>query len=373
MRVLHCPVNYAGYASALARAEREIGLDSTAVNFYAEPFAFRCDESLSLDGRSRLGKEAVRWKLLMRAARDFDVIHYHAGETMFPHPVGWGPVAGPRPSSFLGHLFRLYRRCLWRKDAVILRALGKKIFVTFQGTDARFDHPGLAREAAEWCRADDIKRENIAALARVAHGIFFLNPDLARNLPQGARFVPYGTVDPREWKQPEDSPSRGSAPVVLHAPSQRRVKGTRYVEAAMAELARQGFAAELSLVERTTHGEARLLYSEADLLVDQLLIGWYGGLAVELMALGKPVICYLERPDPGVVPADMLEELPIFHAKPETLAQAIRDCLEIRDLGQRGRAFVERWHDPRSIARYHRDCYLLPAGQELPYFHIEAP
>ena len=32
------------------------------------------------------------------------------------------------------------------------------------------------------------------------------------------------------------------------------------------------------------------MYAQADLVVDQVLIGWYGALAVETMAMGKPVI-----------------------------------------------------------------------------------
>jgi len=39
------------------------------------------------------------------------------------------------------------------------------------------------------------------------------------------------------------------------------------------------------------------LSETADLLVDQLLTGWYGAVAVEMMALGKPVVCYLREDD----------------------------------------------------------------------------
>jgi hypothetical protein len=116
------------------------------------------------------------------------------------------------------------------------------------------------------------------------------------------------------------------------------------------------------LVEGVSHAEARRLYERADLLVDQLLVGWYGALAVELMALGRPVACYIRREDLDVLPPPMAEELPVLDVEPASLVATLRQLLtarrsELPELGRRGRAYVERWHDPRAIAAGMADAY----------------
>ena len=54
---------------------------------------------------------------------------------------------------------------------------------------------------------------------------------------------------------------------------------------------------ELVLIEGMTYEQARQVYPTADLLIDKVLAGWYGGVAVELMALAKPVVCYIREGD----------------------------------------------------------------------------
>jgi glycosyltransferase involved in cell wall biosynthesis len=104
------------------------------------------------------------------------------------------------------------------------------------------------------------------------------------------------------------------------------------------------------------------VYEDADLVVDQLLVGWYGGLAVEAMALERPVVAYLREEDLGFLPPDMRAELPVVSAEPATIYDVLKALLttrrgELADLGRRGRAFVCRWHDPLRIAEELRADY----------------
>jgi glycosyltransferase involved in cell wall biosynthesis len=116
-------------------------------------------------------------------------------------------------------------------------------------------------------------------------------------------------------------------------------------------------------VEGLANAEAKKLYQQADLLIDQLLIGWYGGLAVELMALGKPVICYLREDDLKFIPNAMREELPIINAEPGTIYTVLKEWLttrrqELPEWGRRSRCYVEQWHDPLQIAAYLKQEYV---------------
>ncbi|MBW3660885.1 MAG: hypothetical protein KY397_04550, partial [Gemmatimonadetes bacterium] len=106
-------------------------------------------------------------------------------------------------------------------------------------------------------------------------------------------------------------------PLVVHAPSQPLVKGTKFMQQALDELAEEGVAFDLKLISGMQHDEARRWYERADVIVDQLHIGWYGVLAVEGLALGKPVVTYVRE--------DLAEAstpaLPIANANPETIKE----------------------------------------------------
>lgn len=358
LRVLHCPNNIAGNPAALARAEREAGLDSICVALGPSAFGYAADEMLWDDDTLPSSQKArLRAQLLHRALRDFDIVHFNFGQTIAPPPR---PV--PQGSGALAHARGAVNRSLWLGDLPVLRAAGKVVVVTFQGDDARQGDfcrrfPVNASEHVDahyyTPTSDRLKRTAIRRFDRYADLIYSLNPDLLHVLPPRANFLPYASVDPRDWS-PAPAPAN-PRPVVLHAPTHRGVKGTRFILDAVDTLQREGLDFEFILVEGLTHAEAKALYARADVLVDQLLLGWYGALAVELMALAKPVICYLRDGDLRFLSDGMRADLPIVTADPASIATTLRRVLlmspgERAELGERGRRYVERWHDPQRIA-----------------------
>jgi glycosyltransferase involved in cell wall biosynthesis len=96
-------------------------------------------------------------------------------------------------------------------------------------------------------------------------------------------------------------------------------------------------------------------------VVDQLNAGWHGVFALESMALGKPVVAYL---DPALVErsaAGFGIRLPIVPATKETLADALRTLVESpalrREIGAASRTYVERVHDIDHVADRLLDVY----------------
>src|SRR5205814_9526216 len=135
-----------------------------------------------------------------------------------------------------------------------------------------------------------------------------------------AHVIPPG-IDLRGYEpQP---PSDAQRPVVLHAPSSRRRKGTEHVIAACEQL-----PVELEIVEGLHHDEARRRYERADIVVDQLNAGWYGLLASEAMALGKPVVTFLHEEAVERTEEAFQTKVPIVNATADTLAAAPRPLLE---------------------------------------------
>jgi glycosyltransferase involved in cell wall biosynthesis len=337
LRVLHAPALVGGNPARLADAERKLGLASRCISFHANPFGYPVDEQLDTPAQGRFAFELQRWRLLWRALREFDIVHFNFGQTLFPN--------------------------LFQADLPLLKAAGKALFMTYQGDDARqgdyckehFEITFATRvpEGYYSAESDAAKRRRISWLARHANGIYALNPDLLHVLPPQARFLPYANVDIEDYVPVA---GRGSQTLlVVHAPSHRAVKGTDLIVDAVTRLRAEGHAIELALAEGVSNQAARSMYAQADVCVDQLYAGWYGGVAVEMMALGKPVVCYLREGDLHFLPAGMRAELPLIHARPDTILEVLRDCVlgpreRLRGIGVRSRAYVEGWHDPLKIA-----------------------
>jgi glycosyltransferase involved in cell wall biosynthesis len=354
-----------GNPQQLARSERTLGLASLSVAFEQNYINYDCDEVLWRNGDGIVTRECRRWGLLRRALAHFDVVHFNCGLSILPHRIDARPGPTSRSRGIARLAYWAYGRLFYLKDLPLLRRAGKAVFVTYQGDDARqsdycrshFDiHFADEVPAGYYSRSSDArKREEIALFSRYADGIFALNPDLLHVLPAGARFMPYASVDLDEWRPRNYQTGSRARPLVIHAPSHQGVKGTRFIIEAVDRLRAVGVEFDFLLVEGVSRAQARRIYEQADLLVDQLLSGWYGGVAVEMMALGKPVVCYLRESDLGYLDPAMRRDLPLVRATPDTVYLTLHELLvdrrdQLAHLGERSRRFVETWHDPRKIA-----------------------
>jgi glycosyltransferase involved in cell wall biosynthesis len=155
--------------------------------------------------------------------------------------------------------------------------------------------------------------------------------------------------------QPEP-PSERERPLIVHAPSSRRRKGTEHVIAAVDAL-----DADLELVEGLRHDEAFERYRAADIVVDQLNAGWYGLFAIEAMALGKPVVTFLHDEALRRTEGALGTRVPIVNATAETLREALRplvtDAARRREIGVESRSYVEQVHDVERVADRLLDLY----------------
>lgn len=378
LRILHCPWNIAGQSAQLAAAERALGADSRCIVIEETAQGFPADEALCAPKPSILQREVARWRLLFRAIAWADVVHFSFGQSCLMPNAFPGVAAGLRQGP-LKLIWRLYCRAVWLKDLPLLSSMGKILAVTWQGDDARqYDRSlelfdiSIARELGDsyyQAGSDPWKRRTIGVFARHAKIHYALNPDLLHVLPGNAVFLPYASFDPKSRSCTPPVPD-GDAPLVFaHAPSHRGAKGTQYVLAAAQALQAEGFNLELRLIEGLPREEALTAYTSCDVMVDQLLAGWYGGLGVEAMALGKPVIAYLRDGDLGPLDPAMRTALPIFSATQDTIQDVMRRFLQmprsqLHALGLSARSFVERFHDPHVIAARTLDDY-RNAAKEL--------
>ena len=139
-------------------------------------------------------------------------------------------------------------------------------------------------------------------------------------------------------------------PLVVHAPSDRYIKGTEYILRAVEKL-KKSIDFKFVQVENMPQDEAIRLYQEADIILDQVHIGIYGAFAIESMLLGKPVVTYIRDDIRKLYPQD----LPIVSASPLTIEETLYDLLTNPEkrykLGVEGRNYAVKHHDPEKIAR----------------------
>jgi glycosyltransferase involved in cell wall biosynthesis len=293
----------------------------------AGPYGYGADIRVDLSEQPRWRQIAARAAMVRRATADYDVVHLNFGQ----------PIAALR------------HRSLVLTELPLLKRSGKTVLVTFQGCDVR-PQAACACTSPVCAAQTGFRAPNARHVLRHADRVYHLNPDLRRWLP-GSRFLPYASVDPRELV-PAPLPVRDEL-VVAHAPTMREVKGTAYVLAAVEALRAEGLHVRLDLVEEVPRTEALARFRAADVIVDQLRLGWYGGLAVEGMALGRPVLACIREQEPADNPFG--DALPIVRTGPERVRDDLRALLLDREgrerLGREGRAFVERHHDPREVAR----------------------
>ena len=308
-----------------------MGLRSDVAVLQSHRFGF--DVDIDLDVSDRVDDEAMQTKrrFMARAILRYKVFHYASGGYTYFQTLADDGLHTEMP---------------------LLKRLGKKIIVTFVGDDARPPSASPYREwkpeALEGQKQFQERRRELAL--RYADRIFYLNPDLREWLPRG-EFRPYASVDPMKIRMQPAEPR--SEVVIGHAPSDREVKGTADVIAAVESLRAEGLPVNLELIENVTNDEVLRRLLRTDLVVDQLNVGWYGAFAVEAMATGRPVLCYIREEADGDNPFG--DELPIVRTEKgrlrEDLRSLIGDPVRRRELGDRSRTFVERHHEPRAIAR----------------------
>jgi hypothetical protein len=371
LRIAHAPSVVGGNSTTLSAALNQLGIPSLVVAYEDHRFGYKPDVVLWDKKSNILRRELIRVISTFRLALGYEVIHFNFGTTMAMPSM---PVSKSQSTwtKFIGREIHYYfSELLQWAEIILLSILKRRIVITFQGDDARqgdistklFDESIALHVGRDYysSRTDRIKRRRIKRLARISHQIYYVNPDLSHFLPSSAKFVPYCHT-PVKNMAPKSQQTRPSCIQIVHAPSHRAAKGTNQIIAAIALLQREGINVELSLIENVQHSDIGDLLLSADLLIDQIFAGWYGGVAVEALCRGTPVMAYIREDDLVAIPKKMREELPILRVTAETLADEIKRFLllsneDLRKLIDTGVSFAVNWHDPEVVAKFYINSY----------------
>lgn len=178
----------------------------------------------------------------------------------------------------------------------------------------------------------------------------------------------YKVIDLDLWHPNMDIPKQFKLPVtdnlrILHSFFKENrendglnIKGSPFVLDAIDRLKQEGHKLEYMYITDAPSKYMRYYQVQADIVVEQLIYGWWGSTFVETSSLGKPVICYLrpawKRYFLKTFPE--YDELPIVEANTKTIYDVLKNLVtdhEYREeRGRKSRQFAKQHFDSKKNA-----------------------
>ncbi len=356
MRVLHLPQNIASLSSHSVRGLREAGVAASSLMISSTPAqSSRGLKLVSQPTNRRVDRRLAKWNWFVRflaASMRTDVIHWYYG-----------------------------RSVMWRGlDLAWIAALHKPALVEWMGSDIRIpevefaNNPYYARayQSGYEYAATETMENSRRAQAQFARARFAFGADrglfqyIQQDINQKHYWMPRRII--LEDYEPAYPALIRTAPLVLHFPTAPVAKGASAVKRSV-EIAQSMYPFEFRLVQGLPHDQAMMLMEQADIILDQFVLGDYGMATLEAMAYGKPVICYIKKPLADLYGLD----LPVVNATQETLAESLlsllQDANRRQELGRLGRVYVEQNADMQVVAprmlEVYRDVILQHEGKHV--------
>lgn len=363
IRVIHLPTTTGGNPQGISKFLNRIGVKSESWVFLDNYLGYQVDKIILKSDDSKIMQE-LKTLFALRYVFKCDIAFFNFGSGLYQPFCGSPTIGIINKIKFLLQPNCVIRAIMSRVEIALLKLRGIPIFIQYQGSDARqgdttrelyrIHFADRVNEGYYSIYSDTAKRQRIEFYSKVASKVYALNPDLLNILPKKAEFLPYSHIDINDWK-PVFTQLGKQILRIGHAPTNQAIKGTDLIVDAMESLKKEGYQFEFVLVEGLSNEEAKEVYKTMDLVIDQLFAGWYGGLAVEVMALGKPVVAYIRDEDLVHIPEQMANDLPIIRSEPSEIYFTLKNVLELSrtellEIAKKSREYVEKWHNPIKIA-----------------------
>ena len=257
----------------------------------------------------------------LRALFRYDIFHFLSGETILT-------------------------RKLQGFELCVYKLLGKKVIMHFVGADIRSnnylliknDHleDFLAGKKLNHPKSELYQQKLIKRSRKYADKIIVSTPDLLQIIPESL-YIP--VVIDLETIVPHfntlASNMRKTPIRIFHSPSGTKTKGSQHIHRILERL-KQDFPDKLELILPSlnrndkdysyalTRYELLNTLNEVDIVIDQMLIGWYGLKSLEALAAGCEVVCYLDKE----VAQNKFPDSPIHESSILELEAVLRELIE---------------------------------------------
>jgi hypothetical protein len=207
-------------------------------------------------------------------------------------------------------------------------------------SSARKDYEGTALQRQGGPISDEWQQRLIRDSQRFADAVLVSTPDLLELVPHAEHVPVTVNVDDvlRRLDGAEDLAGSPDQVVLLHPGHQWQTKGTASIVRTM-ETVRAEWTDQVKILVPGTLGhdnrtsgypvtrtEMFALLKTADIVIDQMLVGWYGLTSVEALLAGKTVVCHIDRRLEGRLP----DGCPIVRADLSNLQSCLSDLVRWR-------------------------------------------
>jgi len=364
LRIFHGPYNVAGIGGHLAEAERERGYASKFIVYKANKLIHNHDDNIDFTN-NHLFKRFIHvpfyffWKCVF----NFDLFHFYFGKSLL--------------------MFNL--------DLPILRLFGKKIIMTYCGSEVRLvgkveskrnpyvKHIQFSTSSTtkkiwasnffliQWIKWIFLFQYDIPKYdTRKQMMMWWQNLFIHKFFAYRDLYASVLTVIPKEKvikdvfinnigiasseKLKFEEPKQNEKVVIVHAPTNKLGKGTAFIEKSLEELKKRGVEFEYLEIYRMSHPEVLgLLKDKADIVIDQVLVGSFASLAIEAMYFGKPVVCYILKD----IENEFHGDLPIYNSNLDNLTDNLQELVVNRDLrisiGKKGIKYLNKYYNKGKI------------------------
>ncbi|MCM8821279.1 MAG: glycosyltransferase [Candidatus Omnitrophica bacterium] len=335
MKVLHLPVNVASIPSNTIKGLRKIGIDARGL--VAQQAYCQSSNGLvvisnkPVKGVNKILEEIVFSYFFLKMLRWADIVHWYFGSSIMP----------------------------WWLDIRLVKLLNKPALIEWLGSDIRipevelkdnpyyrtiFHSPEFPSKQLikSWRKQKFFANHGFEVLVPPCM-LQYLKKDTWNTIHVLRQRIMVSDYIP-SYPEPDKK-----CPVIVHTPTKPVLKGTHSVLNAIERL-KKNHCFEFRLIQNLSHADTLQAIRHSDIFLDQFVIGAHGMAALEAMAFGKPVVCYIKPSLVSIYPPD----LPIINANQDNLVQIleklITDGEKRNEIGKKSRNYVEKYHDAVNLA-----------------------
>ena len=242
-----------------------------------------------------------------------------------------------------------------RLDYLLLKLLGKIIVSDFRGCDIRhweaYESMANKYHVTSICidceykntyKCSYTRKKLLAIMSEKFSDIIFTSKIDSQLLSKPFFYIGIPIeLDKYNFKIPKNK-----IPVIVHAPSNRAIKGTKYILDTLNRLEKDGYKFKLVLLENQPNEIVRKELSEADIVIDQLFSIGPAAFSLEAMASGCAVLTgYKEEFFPAKCPVVPIAKNNIY----EKIKYLLDNKKEIYKYAVVSRRYVEKYHDSKTV------------------------
>lgn len=277
------------------------------------------------------------------------------------------PVVYPFIPYVIAKRFKKWR---FSEDLALLKLFRCKIIYELSGckeealqADVRKEYPQLCGNCGYASGVCDDEKNGYSLDVRNRYGSFTIASTPMPTQRTNMEFIKYKCVDldlwhpnlaiPDEFKLPPTSNLR-----IMHSffdknrlNNGKNIKGSPFIVEAINRLKEEGYPVEYYFVNSVPSKYMRYYQAQADIIVEQLIYGWWGSSGMETMALGKPVVCYLHPmwKQRFLERYPEYQELPIVEATVRSIYDVLKRLVEDpkyrKERGEASRVFAMQHFD----------------------------